>query len=334
MSSQKTALVLNPILRTSPLFEGLSDLEFNAVAAFWEPRKVKGGEIIFREGSSGEEIFVLVSGKIGAWVGLKEFSQRPLFEIKPGDFFGEMSIIVNQSRSATLAAQEDTELLALSGIDFYRIIFEHPMVGIKILVNIGKVQNAWLDETSKYLNDLMRWGETARRRAVSDEKTGLYNRAFLDASAKIRFEKGSVGLRSVSLLMMDLDRFHDINNRYGSKAGDLVFVSTADILRSTTRSGDICARLAGDEFAVLLPDTGPDEAHIIAERVRQSMAVKKVMVEENPEAPGHEGVIVYVSIGIASAPLHANTWEDLFLAADKALCRSKELGRNRVEMAE
>ena len=334
MNGPKTALVQNPVLRTSPLLEGLSDLEFNAVGAFWEPRKVKSGEIIFKEGSAGEEIFILISGKVSAWVGQIETNQRPLFEIKPGDFFGEMSIIVNETRSATLTAQEDTELLVLQGIDFYRIIFEHPMIGIKMLTNIGKVQNAWLEETSKYLNDLMRWGETARRRAISDEITGLYNRAFLDSSAKTRFEQGSVGPRSVSLLMMDLDRFHDINSRYGSKAGDLVFVSTADILRSTTRSGDICARLAGDEFAVLLPDTGPDEAHIIAERVRQSMAVKKVVVEENPEAPGHEGVIVYVSIGIACAPLHANTWEDLFLAADKALCRSKELGRNRIEMAE
>lgn len=333
MSGERVAPVQEPVLKISPLFAGLSELEFNAVAAFLEPSNYRSGDIIFSEGTQGEEIFILVSGKVSAWVGQINRNRGPLFEIMPGDFFGEMSIIANENRSATMTAREDTELLALQGIDFFRLIFEHPMIGIKLLRNIGKVQNAWLEETAKYLNDLMRWGETARRRAVSDGITGLYNRSFLDASAKKRFEHGFVGLRSISLLMMDLDKFHDINRKYGPKTGDLVFVSTADILRTTTRSGDICARLAGDEFAVLLPDTGPNEALIIAERIRLSMASKKVTLQDNPETAGETEISVNVSIGVASAPNHAHTWEELFLVADKALCRSKELGRNRVEIA-
>ena len=333
MSGQRIAPINDPVLKSSPLFADLSELEFNAVATFLEPRSIKSGEIIFTEGAAGEEMFILVSGQISGWVGQIEGTGRQMFEIKSGEFFGEMSIIANESRSATLTALTDTELLALHGIDFYRIIFEHPMIGMKMLKTIGRVQNSWLEETSKYLSDLMRWGETARRRAVSDDISGLYNRSFLEESASGRFEQGSVGPRSISLLLLDLDRIHQINSRHGSKAGDRVFLAMGDVLRSSTRNEDICARLSGDEFAVLLPDTGPDEAQMIAERIRQAMASRKIAVPKAPGIAGEVDVVVCVSIGIASAPIHADNWENLFLAADAALRSAKESGRNRVEMA-
>jgi len=334
MGKISCAPVNNPVLRASRLFAGLSGLELNAVAAFLEPRRVKNGEIIFREGAAGEEMFIFVSGNIDAWVNQADGSQRRMFELKPGDFFGEMSIIANENRSATVIAHADSELFALPGLDFYRIIYEYPVIGVKILNAIRRVQNIWLDQTSKYLGDIMRWGETARRRAISDELTGIYNRRFLEESAADRFKKGSVGLRNVSLIMMDLDKIHEINDTYGVKAGDQVLMTAADVLRSSTRSGDICARLAGDEFAVLLPDTSIDEACIIAEKIRKGMVSRKTTISLRPEGDEQAMVTVSTSIGIACAPLHADSWEKLSKIADLVLSRSKELGRNRVEVAE
>jgi diguanylate cyclase (GGDEF)-like protein len=333
MNDQKIAPVHDPVLKTSAIFKDLSELELNAVVAFLEPRKIKSGGIIFTEGAAGEEMFILVSGRISAWVKQADGTQRQIFEASPGDFFGEMSIIANESRSATLKAKIDSELLVFHGIDFYRIIFEHPIIGAKMLNAIRKVQNIWLEQTSKYLSDLMRWGETARRRAIVDELTGLYNRRFLEESAQGRFAHGTVGLRSISLMMMDLDKIHEVNDKYGTSAGDTVFVSVADTLRSTTRKGDICARLSGDEFAILLPDTDPEEAMQMAERVREITAGKKVAVPKSPGSSEKTEIIVNTSIGIATAPLHAESWASLLLAADKALHCSKELGRNRVELA-
>ena len=334
MNGMKTSPIHDPVFKASPLFKDLSELELNAVAAFLEPRRIKKGENIFEEGADGEEMFILISGKISAWVKQADGTRRWIFETKPGDFFGEMSIIANESRSATLVAQTDAELLALHGIDFYRIVYEHPVIGVKILKVIGKVQNIWLEQTSRYLNDLMRWGETARRRAVSDELTGLYNRRFLDECGNDRFKQGSVGPRSVSLMMLDLDKIHEINERHGTRGGDLLFIATAEVLRTATRTGDICARLSGDEFSVLLPDTAFEEARIIGERICQTVAASRVAV---PDAPDNKSLVeigMRTSIGIASAPLHANSWEDLVSAADGALMRAKELGRNRVEIAE
>ncbi|MCL2381480.1 MAG: GGDEF domain-containing protein [Treponema sp.] len=333
MSCQEIAPVHDPVLKASPMFRDLTGHELNVVAAFLDSRAVKKGEDIFTEGACGEELFILVSGGVYAWVNRADGHQHRIFELKPGDFFGEMSIIANESRSATLTASADSQLLVFHGLDFYRIIFEHPVIGVKILKAIRKVQNVWLDQLSKHLGDLMRWGETARRRAICDELTGLYNRRFLEKSAKDRFEEGFVGLRSISLLMMDLDKIHAINERHGAKGGDLVFIATADVIRAAARPGDICARLSGDEFAILLPDTNPNEARLMAETIRYNLTVQKVLVPGKPDGTGQTEVIVSTSIGIASAPVHADTWEKLNFAADNALHRSKELGRNRVEVA-
>jgi diguanylate cyclase (GGDEF)-like protein len=334
MNRGSIPLVYDPVLSASPLFEGLSELEINAVVAFLEPRRAKKGEVIFSEGTSGEEMFILVSGKIGAMVNHADGSKFQVFAIKPGDFFGEMSVIASESRSATFTATVDSELLTLHGIDFFRIVFEHPMIGVKLLKSIRNVQNIWFDQISKYLGDLMRWGETARLRSICDELTGLYNRSYLEKSGRDRFEEGVVGLRGISLLMMDLDRIHEINERHGVKGGDLVFIATANVLRTTTRPGDICARLSGDEFAILLPDTDTDQAHIIAERICRNLIVQKIIVPENSDGTGQSEVSVSTSIGVASAPAHADNWEDLNLAADIALHHSKARGRNRVEIAE
>ena len=333
MISQRLAPVNDPTLKASDMLDGLSELELNATMAFLEPRCVKKGDIIFTEKAVGEDMFILLSGKLSAWVNQPDGSRHQIFTIKPGHFFGEMSVIANESRSATIIAEDDSELMVLNAVDFYRIVFEHPVIGVKILKSIRKVHNVWLDQVSKHLNDLARWGETARRRAVCDELTGLYNRRFLENSAVAHFEQTSVDLRNLSLLMMDLDKIHTINERHGTKGGDLVLLATAEVLRASTRPDDICVRLSGDEFAILLPDTNQDQARIVAEKIRTNLSTQKIVVPANPNGTDHTKICISTSIGIASAPSHAKTWETLNAAADIALHHSKTLGRNRVEMA-
>ncbi|MDR2257915.1 MAG: GGDEF domain-containing protein [Treponema sp.] len=325
--------VADPVLVKSPLFSNMSELEFNAITAFLERMRVRKSTVVFKEGDAGEDMFLLLSGSLSAYLSQSDGTQRWMFDIKPGDFFGEMSIIANEPRSVTLVAKEDSDVMVLQGIDFYRIIFEHPMIGFKMLKAISAVQNQWLDQSSKHLGDLMRWGETARRRAITDELTGLYNRRFLEESIADRFEHGSVGLRKMSLLMMDLDKVHTINERYGPQAGDQVIIAVADILRSLMRSGDIAARLSGDEFAVLLPDTDQEDACVVAARILEAVPAREIRVPKNPGAAERTGINVRVSIGVAVAPVHAKNMESLIFTADGALRKAKDRGRNRIELA-
>jgi diguanylate cyclase (GGDEF)-like protein len=335
MNETVTALtpITAPTLLKSPLFAGMSELEYNAVTAFLERTHINKGAVLFSEGDHGGDMFVLISGKLSAFMSQSDETKRWMFNVNPGDFLGEMSIIASEPRSATIVAKEDSDLMVLQGIDFYRIVFEHPMIGVKLLMAISSVQNVWLDQSSRHLNDLMRWGENARRRAITDELTGLYNRRFLEESIKDRFDHSSVGLRKMALMMMDLDRIHEINNRFGTAAGDKVLVSTAEIIRSNLRSGDIAARLSGDEFAVLLPDTDKRDAQVIAEDLRAAVSDNRIKVPHGKDPREAVSVKVRISIGIAVAPTHAKNREGLVVVADDALRKAKEMGRDRVEMA-
>jgi len=325
--------VSDPVMLKSPLFAGLSELEFNAVCAFLDRRQIKKGDCVFKQKDAGEDMFILFSGALSAFVAQSDGTNRWIFDIPPGDFFGEMSIIAHEPRSATISAKEDTELMVLQGIDFYRIVFDHPMIGVKMLKAIGAVQNQWLDQTSKSYSDLMRWGETARRRAVTDELTGLHNRHFLEETVKDRFDHSSMTLRKMSLMMMDMDKVHAINDKHGPQSGDRAIIAVAEVLRSCMRSGDIAARLSGDEFAVFLPDTDTEDAVNVAERIRSTVEKMTVDVTKTPGSSELTSISTRVSIGIAVAPTHAKTPESLFYVADSALRKAKEKGRNCVEAA-
>jgi len=243
-----------------------------------------------------------------------------------------MAIIEGAPRSATCWALEDTDLFALQGIDFFRLVFEHPMIALKLLNTIGSVMTSWLDESSRFLNDLVRWGETARRRAVTDELTGLYNRRFLEESLESRFAMGSVGRRRIAVAMLDLDHLHEVNERCGAAAGDKVIIAVGEAFRQTLRDGDIAARLSGDEFAFLLPDTDSKEAFSIAERLR--LCVSNLQLSLPSQIGGtHFNVAVRASLGVAVAPDHAANPLDLIAASDAALRAAKEGGRNMVVAA-
>jgi diguanylate cyclase (GGDEF)-like protein len=162
--------------------------------------------------------------------------------------------------------------------------------------------------------------------------TGLYNHRFLEESIKERFNNRSMNFRIMSLLMMDLDKIHEINNLYGTKAGDLVIISAAETIRSCLRNGDIPARLAGDEFAILLPDTNKKDASKIAERIRENIENKDIKVPASPGSNENTIIRSCSSIGISIAPAHAKNPDELEKTADAALRKAKELGRNRVEV--
>ena len=325
--------VLSAVSKTT-LFSELNGEEFNIASGFLKLLRINKGEAIFKEGDTGEELYIHFSGKLKAYGKQSDGTQRWLFDVKAGDFFGEMSIIAHEPRSATISAAEDALVVMLRGVDFYRIISQHPLIGFKILRAISAVQNSWLDQSSKSYSDLIRWGETARRRAITDEMTGLYNWRFLEESIKERFNNQSMSLRIMSMLMMDLDKIHAVNEKYGPKAGDTVIISAAEIIRSQIRPGDIAARLSGDEFAILLPDTDKNDAVKVADRIRENIENCKIEVPLSQTSEETTVISTRTSIGIAIAPVHARTAEELVHVSDDALRKAKELGRNRVEVYE
>jgi diguanylate cyclase (GGDEF)-like protein/putative nucleotidyltransferase with HDIG domain len=158
-----------------------------------------------------------------------------------------------------------------------------------------------------------------------DPKTGLFNarhfaKALADEVARAaRFE------RPMSLIMADLDLLRDINNSYGHLAGDAVLRGIAEVFRQQLRHYDVPARFGGEEFSILLPETPPEQAMEIAERIRRAVAEKEFEVETAAE-PIH----ATVSIGVAGFPKDGVDANELIHQADLAVYRAKLQGRNRV----
>ncbi|QRY82212.1 GGDEF domain-containing protein [Pseudomonas sp. PDNC002] len=164
--------------------------------------------------------------------------------------------------------------------------------------------------------------------AGHDPLTGLFNRRQFDQLVDMELSRAARQPAPISLLMVDLDHFKFINDRYGHPLGDEVIRHTASLLRNHTRNGDSVARLGGEEFLLLLPDTSQPQARLIAEKVRR-------LLEETP-LPMKDGLLyLTASFGIACLDSGVpGTYACLYAAADKALYRAKASGRNRVEVIE
>ncbi len=175
---------------------------------------------------------------------------------------------------------------------------------------------------------LKRAQEELRRLATVDELTGLHNRRHFFEVGERLLERLRCDGRPAALLLFDLDHFKAINDTHGHAAGDRVLRAVAARCRRVLRPGDLLARLGGEEFAVLLPDTPRLPALRVAERLRRAVAGLRVQV-----APGTT-VGPTLSAGIATAEEVAGGLDRLLAAADRALYRAKAEGRNRVAVAE
>jgi two-component system cell cycle response regulator len=161
-----------------------------------------------------------------------------------------------------------------------------------------------------------------RRLASHDSLTGLPNRRVFDDTLRREAERQLRQGQPYALVLVDVDHFKSVNDRYGHAAGDAVLRSVAQALAETCRGADLAARYGGEEFAVLLPGCGElGEALATAERLRAAVATR---------AREHG---VTVSAGVALAPLHAADPASLVAAADAALYRAKGAGRDRSEVA-
>ena len=134
--------------------------------------------------------------------------------------------------------------------------------------------------------------------------------------------------RPLSLLFVDLDGFKGINDRYGHLCGSRALVEAAERIRSGARETDIAARFGGDEFALILPDTGRDGAMLVARRVRERVAGQPFLAAEGI------GYRLTASVGAATLCDQAGTPESLLAAADTAMYRVKGRGKDGIEMAD
>lgn len=176
------------------------------------------------------------------------------------------------------------------------------------------------------LNHLLsRYQDELYHLSVTDPLTGLYNRRHFDSQLEVILTDHLPKNMPVCLLLIDLDGFKFINDTYGHPFGDEVLRTTAQLLKQQVRRNDYIARLAGDEFAMVLKNTDIENATRIAQKLHDCINETRI-----PLPVGH--MQLQSSMGVAEAPTHGGNAQDLVSAADVALYHSKRGGRNRIEV--
>jgi two-component system cell cycle response regulator len=170
------------------------------------------------------------------------------------------------------------------------------------------------------------------RLSITDGLTGLFNRRYFQYRLEQEVERCRRHGDTVALMLIDLDHFKKVNDRYGHPAGDAVLRAAAEILTRELRRVDVCTRWGGEEFAVILPDTGRPGAAVVADRVLRALraGLRFSAAPVRGQALRPERFRVTASLGLAVHPsAGVDRADELVSAADAALYRAKDQGRNR-----
>lgn len=170
--------------------------------------------------------------------------------------------------------------------------------------------------------------EKLKKLSITDPLTGLLSRRYLHDRLEEELARSQRFNRQLSVLMLDLDGFKQYNDTFGHLAGDRILEAIAVVIMNSVRSIDIVARYGGDEFTIILPETGISMAVLIGERLRSDIAKTALPVSQG----GKSEHTITASIGIACYPEHDTTANSLIDRADSALFRAKTGGKNRIEV--
>src|SRR5437868_10049115 len=163
-----------------------------------------------------------------------------------------------------------------------------------------------------------------QQQSITDGLTGIKTRRFFWEALSSEWKRASRSGRPFSVVLMDLDKFKEVNDNLGHLEGDLVLARIGRLLEQKCRQSNVVARYGGDEFIILMPETGTEQAQILAERLRLWVSTDPVLQEHG----------ITGSFGVASFPLHGFSAEDLIRVADRGMYVSKHAGGDRVSVAE
>lgn len=165
--------------------------------------------------------------------------------------------------------------------------------------------------------------EAFKEQASMDKLTELYNRSYLDPFLESEIDAADKAKQPISVIMVDMDHFKDINDTYGHVVGDHVLTIFAQVVLKCIRKTDIIARYGGDEFIVVLPCTDTDTARAVADRIRTDVSETYI--------PPIDGVVIsaiHCSVGVSTYPVLCDSKHTLLRTSDLALYKAKHSGRN------
>ena len=184
----------------------------------------------------------------------------------------------------------------------------------------------FVNQATSAVDNVLMHHET-QRLSVTDGLTGLWNRRYASRALEREVERSQRYGHPLSVLMLDLDRFKQVNDKHGHQRGDAVLIELAARVREVVREVDIVARYGGEEFILILPETDLAGARLLSSRILDGIRVRPM------GGPGEEAIWMTTSIGVAVMPTHGDSAESLIRAADTALYAAKSSGRDTFRIA-
>lgn len=305
------------------IFSHIELEERKALASKMQYRRYKKAALLFSEGDSGDELFAVLSGSIRISIKTRDGEEVELSQVKSGGFFGDMAIIEQAPRSASAWAAEASECIVLKSADFDALMIEAPEAATAMLDSMVRIAAGRLVTTGAFVTRMVQWGDDARKRAVADPATGLFNRRYLDDNLENLIMQAKNANTALCFAMFDLDHFGELNTTYGAAFCDSIILRLAEVFRSCFGEEDILVRYGGDEFCFIIR-AGIRTAYARCLSVCES--IRKLTWLDHPD------VSISCSIGISLLGPEQNSAKLLLEAADTALYRAKESGRDRVSV--
>jgi diguanylate cyclase (GGDEF)-like protein len=290
------------LLAAAPLFQSLAQEQLTQLVSKAVERVYLPGQTVFRQGEAGAHIYVILGGQVRIVEATPEapLVDRFVGELGQGEIVGEMGLLLDHSRTATVMAVERTRCLMIPQADFTQALEQSPQLSMGLL----RMMAARLQNVNRLLS-----------RTAPDPLTVLAGRrTFHD-----QYRRLAAGARrrcsSVILLSLDVLHLKEINDQFGYAMGDEVLRAVADALVESTRTTDLVSRYGSDEFAVLLVDAGHDQVEVIVDRVTQKLTDfgKRRALPRRVEC----------SIGIAVSPVPPESAEELLREADLDMNRRR-----------
>jgi diguanylate cyclase (GGDEF)-like protein len=275
------------------------------------------GQRLIKQGDANTRMYVVVSGILRVEL---EQADLPIAHVGRGETVGELSLLASSPATATVIADEPTCVLAIDEDAFWWLVGASHEFSVGLLIRMA--QRLRSNNDAVQANIALR--RQFERAALHDALTGLYNRRWLDQTLDRLIQRHRFAGDPMCIAIMDVDHFKRVNDTFGHPAGDSVLAAVSRVIRRCLRPTDLVARIGGEEFALIFPQTPLQGGMSAAERLREAIATEPV---------SHDGSRlpqVTVSIGLVLSDAESDS-NRLLARADQALYRAKQAGRNRTE---
>jgi diguanylate cyclase (GGDEF)-like protein len=308
------------LLERNKLLHGIDLDDIGHILEMCSMLSLGAGERLLDIGQKNDTLYLLLEGELHVYLDSNSLTEHTT--LGPGECVGELSLIDGGSASALVIVAKHARMLVMPHDQVWSLVDSSHAVARNLLgILAGRIRN---DNLLQLTTDDSLEFEIPDN---VDALTGLHNRRWMDDAFPrliLRCERDNLPL---CLLLVDLDRFSDINGTYGRPAGDVVLKGVARIMTKNIRPQDLLACLGGDRFAILLPETSPDVAMKIAERLREAVASSSLLEDVNDG----QGVSLTASIGVALMQ-SGDTLSSIFAVATEALSQSRASDFNRVAL--